>query len=77
MHVQSQERTNQAHVDLGAPSVGKKACCVHVSGNFKTECFLPSEVCIGGDIPLHKQMGGWGVAGSPLFRLEVCERVAK
>ena len=58
MHVQSWERKNQAHVDLDAHSVGKEAFCVHVPGNFKMECFLQREVCIEGDIPLHKQLGG-------------------
>lgn len=55
MHVQGWERKIQAHVDLSAHSVGKKACCVHVSGYFKLEHLLQREECIEGDIPPHKQ----------------------
>lgn len=30
---------NQTHVDLGTHSVGKEACCVHLPGSSKIECF--------------------------------------
>lgn len=73
MHVQGWERKIQAHVDLGAHSVGKKAWCVHVSGYFKLGHLLQREKCIEGDISLHKPCRGI----CPLFSLEAYEQVAK
>lgn len=52
-------RKNQTHVDLGTHSVGKEACCVHLPGSSKIECFSSKgSVYRRGYLP-RKQLGGW------------------